>query len=90
MADDTDLAPSFNRQLAALDVGGTVAVAKRILRSSPEAGDIGAIKAKMRASINPAVSKARKKHDAEFCADSGDYVTTDGHIVVTIAVTRTG
>lgn len=90
MADEIEAPPSFNRQLAALDVGETVAVAKRILRSAPEAGDIGAVKAKMRASINPAVSKARKRHTFEFIADSGDYVTTDGHIVVTIAVTRTG
>lgn len=90
MADETESPPSFNRQLARLDVGETVAVAKRIIRSSPEAGDIGAIKNKMRQSINPAVSRARKKHDAEFIADCGDYLTQDGHIVVTIAVTRTG
>lgn len=88
MADEIEAPPSFNRQLAALDVGETVAVAKRILRSSPEAGDIGSIKNKMRQSVNPAVSRARKRHTAEYIADCGDYLTSDGHIVVTIAVTR--
>jgi hypothetical protein len=89
MAEETEAPPSFNRQLASLDVGGTVAVGRRILRSSPEAGDIGAIKNKMRQSINPAVSRARRKHSREFTADCGDFLTQDGHIVVTIAVTRT-
>jgi hypothetical protein len=86
MADE--IAPSFNQQLAALDVGASVAVSRRVLRSSPEAGDIAAVKAKIRASVNPAVSKARKKHNAEFCADSGDFVTQDGNIVVVVSVTR--
>lgn len=90
MADETESPPSFNRQLAALDVGETAAVARKILRSSPEAADIGGVKNKMRQSVNPAVSRARKKHNAEFTADCGDYLTQDGHIVVTIAVTRTG
>lgn len=90
MADDTESPPSFNRQLATLDVGETVAVAKRVMRSSPEAGDIGSIKNKMRQSVNPAVSRARKKHNAEYVADCGDYLTQDGHIVVVISVTRTG
>lgn len=90
MADEIEAPPSFNRQLAALDVGETVAVSRRILRSSPEAGDIGAIKAKMRQSVNPAVSRARRKHDAEFRTDTGEFLTDDGHVVVVSAVTRTG
>lgn len=90
MAEENESAPSFNRQLAALDVGETVAVSRRILRSSTEAGDIGGVKNKMRQSVNPAVSRARKKHNAEFIADCGDFLTQDGHIVVVIAVTRTG
>ena len=90
MADEIEAPPSFNRQLAALDVGETVGVSRRILRSTPEAGDIGAVKAKMRASVNPAVSRARRKHEAEFVADCGEFLTQDGHVIVTIAVTRTG
>lgn len=91
MADDLDTPPiSFNRQIATLDVGGSVATARRILRSAPEAGDIASIKAKMRSSINPAVSKARKKHDCEFVTDTGDFVTQDGHIMAVVTVTRVG
>lgn len=89
MADDLEAPPSFNRQLAALDVGETVAVSRRILRSSPDAGDLGSIKNKMRQSVNPAVSRARKRNSASYTADCGDYLTQDGHIIVCIAVTRT-
>jgi hypothetical protein len=91
MADEPDTPPiSFNRQIASLDIGGTVATAKRVLRSSPEAGDISAIKAKMRSSINPAVSKARKRHGAEFVTDTGEFLTQDGHVVVVVTATRVG
>lgn len=90
MADETEAPPSFNRQLAALDVGETVAVSRRILRTSAEAADIGAVKNRMRQSVNPAVSRARKRNSAEYVADCGDYLTQDGHIIVCIAVTRTG
>lgn len=88
MADEPDSPPiSFNRQLAALDVGETVVSAKRLLRQS--ADDIPAIKAKMRQSINPAVSKARKKHSAIYRTDTGEFLTEDGHVIVAVAVTRT-
>ncbi len=90
MADEPDCPPvSFNRQIAALDVGETVATAKRILRNAPEASDISAIKAKMRASINPAVSKARRKNNAEYETDTGEFLTQGGHICVVVTVTRT-
>ena len=89
MADESDCPPiSFNRQLAALDVGETVAKAQRILRNAPEAGNIPAIKAKMRQSINPAVSKARTRHSSEYRTDTGEFLTEDGHVVVVSAVTR--
>lgn len=90
MADEIEAPPSFNRQLAALDVGETVAVSRRIMRTAPEAADIGSVKNRMRQSVNPAVSRARKRHNAEYVADCGDYLTQDGHIIVCIAVTRTG
>lgn len=79
---------SFNSQIARLSVGETVATAKRILRDSPEAGDIGSIKAKLRSSINPAVSKARKRYNMEFVTDTGEFITSDGHAVVVITATR--
>ena len=91
MADDTDSPPiSFNRQIATLDIGGTVATAKRVLRNSPQAGDISGIKAKMRSSINPAVSKVRKRDNSEFVTDTGEFLTQDGHVVVGVTLTRTG
>lgn len=89
MADDNDSPPiSFNRQIAALDVGETVAVAKRLMRH--EATDISAIKGKMRNSINPAVSKAKRKHITDYQTDTGEFLTQDGHVVVAVAVTRIG
>lgn len=75
----------FNRQLANLDVGETVATAKRLAAGS----DISSAKAKLRASINPAVSKARKQHEREFVADTGEFLTQDGNVVVAVTVTRT-
>lgn len=92
MADEetiTEPPISFNRRLASLDVGDTVSISRRILRCSEEAGDLGGVKTKMRQSVNPAVSRARRKHHFDYVADVGDFLTTDGHIVVTIAVTRT-
>lgn len=86
---DIDTPISFNRQVNTMGVGETVAVGRRILRSSAEAGDISAIKAKMRNSVNPAVSKVRKRGESEFCTDTGEFLTQDGHVVVVIAVTRT-
>lgn len=83
MADEPPI--SFNRQLGALDVGGTVATARRSTRDSL---DIPAIKAKLRSSINPAVSKARKKHESEYRTDTGEFLTDDGHVIVVCAVTR--
>ena len=92
MADEPDSPPvSFNRQIGSLDVGETVATAKRLERIAPETSDISAIKAKMRASINPAVSRARKRYEGmEFVTDTGEFLTQDGHVVVVVTVTRIG
>lgn len=88
MADAPDCSPiPFNRQLANLDVGETVATAKRLDRST--ANEVSAVKAKLRASINPAVSKARTRLGHEFTTDTGEFVTQDAHIVVVATVTRT-
>ncbi|WLJ71169.1 hypothetical protein [Sphingomonas phage Carli] len=89
MADEPDSPPiSFNRQIAALDVGETVAVARRVRRE--EAHDISSVKGKMRNSVNPAVSKAKRKHGTDYCTDTGEFLTQDGHVVVAVAVTRIG
>lgn len=89
MADETELPPiSFNRQLVALDVGDTVTTSKFINRATSESYDIPAVKARMRSSINPAVSKAQKRHDRVFRTDTGEFLTVDGHVVVVSAVTR--
>lgn len=86
MADDTDCSPiPFNRQLASLQPGETVATARRIAPG----GDISGTKAKLRASINPAVSKVRKQTEGEFVSDTGEFLTQDGHAVVVVTVTRT-
>lgn len=91
MAEEAESPPiSFNRQITTLDVGETVAVSRRIMRNSPEAADLSAIKAKMRNSVNPAVSRARKRHNNEFQTDTGEFLTQDGHVMVVACVTRTG
>lgn len=87
MAEELEAPPSFNSQLASLDVGLSVGVFRRILR--PEATDIGTVKNKMRQSVNPAVSRTRKKYAREFVTDCGEFLTTDGHVIVALAVTRT-
>lgn len=87
MADEPESPPiSFNRQIAALDVGATVAVSKRVMRH--EAHDISAIKGRMRGSINPAVSKAKKKNQTDYQTDTGEFLTQDGHVMIVVAVTR--
>ena len=82
--------PSFNQQLAALETGETVATSRRLDRCHPETKDISAIKAKLRQSINPAVSKLRKTGQMQFVTDTGEFITQDGHVMVVVAVTRLG
>lgn len=88
MPDDTESPPSFNRQLATLDVGETATQSRRIARQ--EATDIQATKNRMRQSVNPAVSRARKRYGFDYVADCGEFLTQDGHVIVCVAVTRTG
>ncbi len=91
MADEetiTEPPISFNRRLASLDVGDTVSISRRILRCSEEASDILGIKDKMRRSVNPAVSRARTKYGYDLVVEGGDYNTSDGHIIVTLAISR--
>lgn len=82
-------ADSFSRSVANLEIGQSVSMTRRIAHDDPEFQEVGAIKRKMRSTVDPIVSKAKNRLGRYYIVESGHYMTQAAAVVAVVTATRT-
>ena len=84
-----ELAPSFNQQLRGLRKGESLAKAERFPLDEPPEETINGALARMRRTVNAAVSRIREATGNNFRVESGVLITSNNEAMIAlVTVTR--
>lgn len=81
---------SLERQVAALEVGESAAVARRLDLDSVDKAQLRDAIERLRGKANPCVTRAKAKNPgAEYSVEGGEFRTKGYDLMVVVAITRT-
>lgn len=88
MLERVEVVSSVRQQLCRLKVGETYSRAVRMSLDDSTNGDVVATKAALRNTLQSSRIRAEKDTGHELQLDSGEFLATDGYLIVVVTVTR--